>query len=109
MKVAVLGSGSAGNSILVCAGRTKLLVDAGFSARRVADRLAAIGVEPDAIEGIVVTHEHGDHTQGIGVFARRHGTPLYMTDRTRDACAKLLRGSEEVRSYDPSTPFVVRG
>jgi phosphoribosyl 1,2-cyclic phosphodiesterase len=89
------------------AGNTKLLVDAGFSARSVAERLSTLGVDPDGIAGIVVTHEHGDHTAGIGVYARRHGTPVYMTDRTREACAKLFRGPERVIEYEPTRSFVV--
>jgi phosphoribosyl 1,2-cyclic phosphodiesterase len=105
MKVSVLGSGSGGNSVFVQAGNTRVLVDAGFSGRAVADRLAIIGVEPDSIHAIVVTHEHGDHTSGIGVYARRHGTPIYMTERTREACAKLLRGSEVVVDYEPGRAF----
>ena len=107
MRVSVLGSGSGGNSVFLWAGNTRLLVDAGFSARSVAERLDGIGVSPESIEGIVVTHEHGDHTRGIGVFARRHGTPLYMTHRTRAACGKLLRGEEEIIEYQPSRPFHV--
>jgi len=105
----VLGSGSAGNSVLLCSGETRILVDAGFSARALAVRLDSLGVSPDSISGIVVTHEHGDHTRGIGVFARRHSTPLHLTARTREACAKLLTGEEEVVEYRPGTPFAVRG
>lgn len=107
MRVAVLGSGSGGNSTFLWAGNTRVLVDAGFSARSVATRLAEIGVEPESISAIIVTHEHGDHTSGIGVYARRHGTPLYMTDRTRAACAKLLRGTEQIVEYRPGRPFTV--
>lgn len=107
MRVSVLGSGSGGNSIYVRGGNTHVLVDAGFSGRAIARRLAQVGVEPEEIAGIIVTHEHGDHTAGIGVFARRHGTPLYMTERTQDACAKLLRGSERVESYQSGRPFLV--
>jgi phosphoribosyl 1,2-cyclic phosphodiesterase len=108
MKVAVLGSGSAGNSVLVSAGETRLLIDAGFSARSLADRLEQLGVSPDSITGIVVTHDHGDHTRGMGVFARRHGTPLHLTERTREACSKLLTGDERVVEYRPGAPFTVR-
>jgi phosphoribosyl 1,2-cyclic phosphodiesterase len=105
MRVAVLGSGSAGNAVLVCAGETRILIDAGFSARALADRLDRLGVSPDSIAAIVVTHDHGDHTRGMGVFARRHGTPLHLTERTREACAKLLTGDEEVVEYRPGAPF----
>ena len=107
MKLAVLGSGSAGNSTFVWAGNTRVLVDAGFSAKDLARRLEKVGVDADDIDGIVVTHDHGDHTKGMGVFARRHGTPLYMTEPTRDACAKLLRGDEVVHSYRASHPFTI--
>ena len=93
--------------MLVWAGNTRVLVDAGFSARAVARRLESLGVDADSIAAIVVTHEHADHTSGIGVFARRHGTPLYMTDRTRAACAKLFRGPEQIRPYRPGRAFSV--
>lgn len=107
MRVGVLGSGSSGNATLVWAGNTRVLVDAGFSGRQIEHRLARLGVTPAEITGIVVTHDHSDHTQGMGVFARRHGTPLHMTERTRDACAALLRGGEDVRLYRPGRPFTV--
>lgn len=107
MRVSVLGSGSGGNSIYVHAGNTRVLIDAGFSGRAIADRLERIGVGPDSIDGIVVTHEHGDHTSGVGVYARRHGTPVYMTERTREACSRILRGGETVRPYSPGRAFLV--
>lgn len=107
MRVAVLGSGSAGNSILMCAGNTRVLVDAGFSARKVAERLMSLDVAPESIDAIVVTHEHGDHTRGVGVYSRRHGTPVYMTERTRAACARLFRGREEILEYHPARPFLI--
>jgi len=108
MRVAVLGSGSAGNSVLVSAGETRVLIDAGFSARSLADRLDRLGVSADSITGIVVTHDHGDHTRGMGVFARRHVTPLHLTERTREACAKFLTGDEKVIEYSPGAPFTIR-
>ena len=107
MKVAVLGSGSGGNSVLAWAGNTRVLVDAGFSAKQIAERLRLIGVSPESINGIVVTHEHGDHTNGAGVYARRHGTPVYMTRPTRAACAKLFRGEEEIVEYRADRHFII--
>ena len=107
MRVSVLGSGSRGNAILVVAGHTRLLVDAGFSGRDLARRLDAVGVDADEVDGVVITHDHGDHTKGMGVFARRHGTPLHMTRPTREACAKLLRGGEQVHEYRPGRVFHV--
>lgn len=107
MKVTILGSGSGGNSILVEGGGTRILVDAGFSGREIERRLAVVGVEPESIEGIVITHDHGDHTHGTGVLARRFGLPLYLTELTRDACRRLLRGDEEIRLYHSSKPFSI--
>jgi phosphoribosyl 1,2-cyclic phosphodiesterase len=107
MRVAVLGSGSAGNSVLVSAGDTRILVDAGFSARSLMERLALLDVDADSIGAIVVTHDHRDHTRGMGVFARRHATPLHMTRATREACADLLKGDEVVLEYAPGRPFAV--
>ena len=107
MKVAVLGSGSRGNSTFVWGGDTRVLIDAGFSGRDLARRLESLDLEPDSIDGIVVTHDHRDHTRGIGVFARRHGTPLYMTSSTHTACSQLLRGVETVIEYSPGRPFTI--
>lgn len=101
MRFSVLGSGSRGNSTLVCTESTRILVDAGLSGRELGKRLNLLGVTPDSVSAILITHEHGDHTRGAGVFARAHGTPLYMTAGTRDACGKLLRGPEVVHVYRP--------
>jgi phosphoribosyl 1,2-cyclic phosphodiesterase len=107
MRVTVLGSGSKGNAILVENRSTRILVDAGFSARDLERRLNAVGVAPASIRAIVITHDHGDHTRGMGVFARRFGTPLYLTEPTRAACQKLFRGQEETHQYRAGFPFPV--
>ena len=107
MKVTVLGSGSSGNSILVESGRTRVLVDAGFSGRDLERRLACVEVDPDSLTALFITHDHGDHTCGMGVAARRWGIPLYLTERTRAACARLLNGSEDVRSYSSAAPVCI--
>lgn len=96
MRVAALGSGSRGNSVLVASGETRLLVDAGFSGRQLRRRMSRLSIPPESITAVVVTHEHRDHTSGIGIAARRWGWPLYMTPSTRAACAELLTGSERI-------------
>jgi len=80
------------------------MVDAGFSGRELARRLDAVGAEPGELSAILLTHEHADHTRGAGVFARAHGTPLYMTAGTRQACDSLLTGSETVHIYRAGRP-----
>jgi phosphoribosyl 1,2-cyclic phosphodiesterase len=107
MRVTVLGSGSSGNATLIEAGDIRILVDAGFSGRSLERRLDSVGVAPQSVNGIIITHDHGDHTRGMGVLARRFGIPLYLTARTHTACASLLTGTEQVHSYSSSTPFLV--
>jgi phosphoribosyl 1,2-cyclic phosphodiesterase len=80
-------------------------VDAGFSARDLERRLELVGVPPEGVSAIVVTHDHRDHTSGVGVFARRHGTPVFLTQPTLDACGTLFRGEEDLRIYRPGFPF----
>ena len=68
LELAVLGSGSSGNSALVFLGVPRILIDAGLSARQLCLRLENLGVDPDSLSAILLTHEHGDHTRGIDVF-----------------------------------------
>jgi phosphoribosyl 1,2-cyclic phosphodiesterase len=107
MRVTVLGSGSRGNAILVEAGDARLLVDAGFSGKDLARRMAEVGVAPESITAVLITHDHGDHTRGMGIFARRFGTPLHLTAATRRACNGLLNGRENVVEYRSSATFRV--
>lgn len=107
MRVLVLGSGSRGNSILIEGADTRLLIDAGFSARELERRLRAVRVKPERLSAILVTHEHRDHSIGMGSFARRHRLPLYLTESTRRACADLLDGGERIHLYRPSRTLVI--
>jgi len=104
MKVTVLGSGSNGNSTLVEVAGTKLLIDAGFSGVDVERRLQQVGVDIRSIDGLFITHEHIDHTRGMGVLARRFGLPLFLTTVTREVCSALLTGREEIREYSSTSP-----
>lgn len=105
MRVTVLGSGSGGNATLVEAGDTRVLVDAGFSGRDLERRLRAVDIEPESLDGIVITHDHGDHTRGMGVLARRFGLRLFLTPVTQRACARVLNGTERVESYTAAHAF----
>lgn len=82
LRVAFLGSGSSGNSTLVAWGETRVLVDAGFSAREVATRLAAHGEDSGSLTGILVTHEHRDHACGLRVLQKRTGAPILASKGT---------------------------
>ncbi|UCE81244.1 MAG: MBL fold metallo-hydrolase [Methanobacteriota archaeon] len=80
--VAVLSSGSCGNSTFVSASETSLLIDAGLSCRELERRLAIYGIEPQQIEGVLLTHEHTDHNRGARRFCKMHGVSLFGTAGT---------------------------
>jgi len=109
MNVCCLGSGSAGNALVVEVEGTRVLVDAGFSARDLERRLDTVGIHPGAIDAILITHDHGDHTRGVGGFARRHGTPVHLTALTHHACQSLFRGDERTQIYRVARPFLLGG
>ena len=76
MRLVVLGSGSEGNAVVIEAGGRRLLVDAGFSAREIKRRLAKVGLEPEDLHGVVLTHEHLDHVRGVERFCRKRRVPI---------------------------------
>jgi phosphoribosyl 1,2-cyclic phosphodiesterase len=82
MKVWVLGSGSRGNATVIDNGSTRILIDAGFSARELKRRLAVAAIAPESIEAVVVTHEHGDHASGAAIAARRWKWTMHATSGT---------------------------
>jgi phosphoribosyl 1,2-cyclic phosphodiesterase len=85
VRFTILGSGSSGNCSLLEAGETRILIDAGFSARQIRERLASIGRTPEMLSGILITHEHGDHIQGLGTLCGRLGISIYANRLTREA------------------------
>lgn len=78
----VLGSGSKGNSAVVECGGTRLLVDAGLSAKQLAARLHLVGIAPESIDGILISHEHGDHVRGLKVMLKNWNLAVYCTAMT---------------------------
>jgi len=85
MKLTVLGSGSTGNAVLIVAGDTRVLVDAGLSAKEIARRLALMGEDIHRLDGVLVTHEHGDHVGGLRVLLRSVDCPVYISATTCEA------------------------
>jgi len=92
MRITVLASGSSGNVTLVQAGDTSLLIDVGITAKRIVEHLGGAGMAPEKLAGILLTHEHGDHTRGLKVFAKNHSTPVFTNPLTAD---HLRRASVE--------------
>jgi phosphoribosyl 1,2-cyclic phosphodiesterase len=106
LRFASLGSGSSGNGLVVESGRTRVLMDCGFTIADTRERLGRVGLAPSDLAGIVVTHEHDDHLGGVAPFAKKHAIPVYLTRGTgmslpEDFPAVL------VRYIDPHSPFAV--
>ncbi|MGI8565911.1 MAG: MBL fold metallo-hydrolase, partial [Pyrinomonadaceae bacterium] len=85
MRLTVLGSGSTGNAVLIRAGETRVLVDAGMSAKEMVRRLAQVGEDIARLDGVIITHEHGDHAGGLRVLLKSLDCPVYISGETRDA------------------------
>jgi phosphoribosyl 1,2-cyclic phosphodiesterase len=88
VKICVLASSSAGNSTFIATGRTRILVDAGLSRKEILARLAAIGEDGEALDAILITHEHTDHVSGLVPIARcggRRSIPVFLTTLTSPA------------------------
>lgn len=98
MKLWMLGSGSAGNAVLIECDGSRILVDCGFGTRTLAGRLESIDVAPESIEGCLITHEHSDHVKGAGAAAKRWGWGIYATPGT--ARARELAESS-VQTFEP--------
>lgn len=104
-----LFSGSSGNSIFLRVNETRILVDAGGSGKRIAASLSCIDERPGNIDAIVVTHEHSDHTSGIGVMARKYKTAIYANEKTWEMTGAPAIGiPDELRhSFSVSEEFAI--
>ncbi len=85
MKFTVLGSGSTGNSVLICTEKTKVLVDAGLSAKETLRRLMLVGVDFNDLDAVLITHEHGDHAGGLRVLMNTVKCSVFMSGETKEA------------------------
>ena len=110
MTLCPLYSGSGGNAIYIATDRTRLLIDAGLSGKVLINALTGIGVSPDSIDAILVTHEHSDHVKGAGVLSRKFNIPIYATEGTwrgMEAAVGPVR-SCNMRSFDRHIDFFVQ-
>lgn len=82
MRMCSIASGSSGNCIYVGSDNTHLLIDTGISKKKIDEGLAELGLTGEDISGILITHEHSDHIQGLGVFCRKYEVPVYATKGT---------------------------
>lgn len=109
MRLTVLASGSRGNACVVEAGGATLLLDAGLSCRELVSRLHDVGLRPESIEALIITHEHLDHLRGAGPFARRFGVPVYLNKGTYDRCEGTVGRLPERVCFDTGGTLVFGG
>ncbi len=89
-RISILASGSAGNATLLQTGRTCLLIDAGLGRRETLRRLETLGTRPERIDGILISHEHTDHTTGLSVLSRQWHATTYLTEATHQEIERAM-------------------
>jgi phosphoribosyl 1,2-cyclic phosphodiesterase len=98
MRFTVLGSGSTGNAVLITAGNTRVLVDAGLSAKEILRRITEVGEDCSRLDAVLVTHEHSDHAGGLRVLLKTVDCPVYISGLTREA---YLREKRNLTNNEP--------
>jgi phosphoribosyl 1,2-cyclic phosphodiesterase len=106
-RLTILASGSSGNCAYVETDTTRLLIDAGLSARQIRQRLLGIGRTPENLSGILVTHEHSDHIQGLGVLATKLQLPIYCNRLTKEAIELQFGTRFDSRLFSTGASFEV--
>jgi phosphoribosyl 1,2-cyclic phosphodiesterase len=100
-----LASGSKGNCIYLGTEKTKILIDAGISAKMTAERLLEIGVKLEEIEAILITHEHTDHIKGLTALACRMRIPVFANSETAKAICGILNEVPKFKIFSTGEPF----
>jgi len=111
LKITGLFSGSSGNCVLFEHGGLKLLIDAGISAKGIFGALEEAGVSPEELDGILITHEHDDHTKGVGIISRKLDIPVYANELTmHSSLSKFGKMKEEnMITFETGKPFEIKG
>jgi phosphoribosyl 1,2-cyclic phosphodiesterase len=95
MQFTVLGSGSSGNAVLISTGKTRVLVDAGLSAKELLRRITEVGENFENLDGVLITHEHGDHAGGLRVLMKHLKCPVFISGETQNAYFATRKGNDE--------------
>lgn len=106
--VHTLSSGSSGNALLLSCGSTHLLVDAGISCRRITDSLRELGLTPEDLTAILITHTHTDHISGLQVLLKRTVCPVRAFGRTcRELEYRLAGISDRLQPLDAGAQYTM--
>lgn len=105
LRLTILGSGSSGNCAVISTERTTVLIDAGLSAKQIGLRLEAAGFNPASLDGILLTHEHGDHTAGLEIISKKWDIPIYATPLTRECIEDNFRHTPRWRMMQTGSLF----
>lgn len=103
MRFSVLTSGSKANCTFIESGDTRILIDCGLSARQTALRLGALGIDPNSLSAIVITHEHSDHIHGVPVMSRKFKLPVYANQDT----ARCIKGAFALETFNNGEKFSI--
>lgn len=107
LTVCMLASGSKGNAIFVSSGSTSILIDAGLSGIEIERRLKLRGLDPKNLDAILVSHEHSDHIQGVGILSRRYNLPIYMNIKTQKAAVSQLGNLHDFKKFECGSMFTI--
>lgn len=102
-----LVSGSTGNCSLISDGKTVLLADCGLTAPRLEKLLASIGISPESLSAILITHEHSDHIKGAGVVSKKYGLPVFATEQTHIAMKNCGISERNIKYISPDKDFEI--
>ncbi len=102
-----MGSGSAGNGLLVEADGTRILADCGFALSSTLARLARRDIDPASLSAILITHEHDDHVGGAARLARKFGVPVWLTHGTLQAAGERFAGVDAIEIFDCHRRFAI--
>ncbi len=109
MRFAVLGSGSGGNAAVVEIGGLRLMIDAGLSAKQLSVRLQAVGIDPKSLDGILLTHEHGDHVRGLKIFLKQNPMQVFTTAATARVVRELGIDGGTWKFFEAGQVFAIGG
>ena len=111
MRFVPLCSGSSGNATYIEAGGARLLIDAGLSCKRITELLCRVGVTPDTLSAILVTHEHDDHVHGLNVLSKKYDLPVYANAETWAAMRQTLKdvAPKNMCVFETDRDFYIKG